>query len=650
MKMAKSYKIGLLLTAFIISFVAFVFCTSGASVLAATPSVASEYFSGTAKEISFSEDAVSAKMVKNSTLEFSNRLVLDNLGFELKTDSNVKKLELSFSTDPFYSNGNKTVNQDGRVEYLDTIDHALVIEFNGNNLTATFNGQSESATLLGNLDVAFKVRDNVVCAYVEGQEIVNAEDAYMVQDFDLCPAENITFKALELIENANETKFLMLSVDQDTTDNTGARKQSFKLNGNDQIDKLAVPMATVNGSAYNDGVIYMKKFVKNTLVVSSFSVFGDISASNLYLSKVNDTDKVWIEDSNSAKALTFTEVGSHQVQIKCSLINYNNMVFKTLDVEVYDNDDVAPTYLSSTDPEYADLYAKYLESVAAATKEYDKELDKEVYIKLGENYQVPSLRELVKDNYISYDNLNKTVYYKTPSNDTASTTGDKIPVNFAGDYTYYVVFSDKDSNAMEVEDFFTVDENDENAIVEGKYFAFVFSFHIEDQSAFTIEGQAKQGTGYVGTQYSATNFKINASDYSETYTLSYNAKRNATSNDEGWVTIIKKADLTDSYDSKEVSAEEVNSINYDGRITFTPHKVGTYRITCEITSDNTSRSAVAETFIGVVDSTEVKPHVPLTTRQIWAIVFLSVGGLCLVGIITLIFIKPKEKTDVEDND
>ena len=155
MKMAKSYKIGLLLTAFIVSLIAFVFCTSGAYVLAATPSVASEYFTGTAKEISFSEDAVSAKMVKNSTLEFSNRVVLDNLGFELKTDSNVKKLELSFSTDPFYSNGNKTVNQDGRVEYLDIIDHSLVIEFNGNNFVAFDNNLSDpinaDKTLFANL-------------------------------------------------------------------------------------------------------------------------------------------------------------------------------------------------------------------------------------------------------------------------------------------------------------------------------------------------------------------------------------------------------------------------------------------------------------------------------------------------------------------
>lgn len=651
MRTAKSYKFVLLLTTLVLSLLAFFVCVPKTSqVFAAKPSNASKYFSGTAQEIAFKDDSVSAKFVKGEELILNNPLAIDNLGLELKIDG-AQTFKLTFTTDSYIASGNEV--EEGKFDTV--IKHQLTLDFNGNAIVATFNGENANATLDGNLDISFNVTDNILKATVEGQEIVNTSSAYKVKDIDLCVASNITFTVAELQDGSANATFNLYTVDQDTTDLTGAKKQSFKLTDSNEVETLALPQVAFSDVFYNyDGKINVKQFNLTTVTMNAYNIFGDIKPSNLKLVKNDQADNIWLEDVENPKSVIFKNLGEQKIDIKCALSDYSSNVLRTLSINVYAEDEEVPVYIDAykdaekTQP--TEEYAAYLKAVEQATKVVDEE-GNESFIKLGSNYTIPSLRNLVRDNYTSYDNLSMTIYYKTPKNNTTVTTGKDIPIDKAGDYSFYVVLSDSSRNAMEKEDFFTANEKDENVIEEkGIYFDFVFKFHIEDTSEFTVTAKKSQGTGYVGTLYTATVFNIDASNYSDSYKLEFNAKKDATSNDSGWVEIIQAKDLNDSYNSDVFTAEEIKSINYNGELSFMPDREGTYRITCRITSDNTARSDEAQCYITVEKTIKVTPYEPLETREIWAIVFLSVGGLCLIGIIALIFIKPKENTNAEDND
>ena len=91
--------------------------------------------------------------------------------------------------------------------------------------------------------------------------------------------------------------------------------------------------------------------------------------------------------------------------------------------------------------------------------------------------------------------------------------------------------------------------------------------------------------------------------------------------------------------------------NTDGKYTFTPVKVGAYKIKCEVSSGTSSsaRYAEGETVISVAEEPSVvKPDNHWFRNNVWSIVFLSVGTLSLIGIIILLFIKPKEEVETDE--
>ena len=638
-----------------LSVLASVFCAFMPSAKATTITDATKYFSGTSQEISFKNDGVNAKLRKNETFVVNNDLALDSLGFEVKVDNAIKTLKITFKTESYFANGNE-ISNDGKVEYLDSFENSLSIGFDGANISGTFNQKPFTATLTENLNVNFKVENNVIKAYVEGEEVFNDYKSYKVADYGVVGAEDFTFEAVDFIGDNTATDLLILSIDQDIDDVNHAKNQTFKLNASNQVETIAIPQIALSKDAYaGDGKIYAKQFKQTTFNLTAYSIFGGLEKASLFLTKNEGFDNVWLENVASPKIVAFKQVGAQKIDVTSNVDGYKK-VLETFEVNVYSADvDGAPTYKKSLADAYAldntvvNEYSEYLKAVERATKEKDAE-GKETFIKIGDNFVVPSLENLVADNKTSFSNLSQTIYYKTPTTDTTATTGREIPIKSAGDYSFYVTFTDQDNNSIDKDMFYKVDEDDENTIIKGDYYDFVFSFHIEEDSGFSIDATKKQGTGYVGTLYTATNFTVNATGYSESYKLFYNAKKDATAEDEGWVRIIQEKELTEDYSNEVITADDVKAISYNGQLSFTPNKVGTYKIECEITSDSTARSAKAECFIQVEEPVVVKPYEPLEAREIWAIVFLSVGGACLIGIVALIFVKPKEKTDAEDDE
>ena len=88
---------------------------------------------------------------------------------------------------------------------------------------------------------------------------------------------------------------------------------------------------------------------------------------------------------------------------------------------------------------------------------------------------------------------------------------------------------------------------------------------------------------------------------------------------------------------------------YDGKYTFTPVKVGAYKIKCHVSSYNAVRSAEAETVVSVAEKpSEVKVPSHWLRDNIWSVIFLSIGTLALIGIVVLLFIKPKEEPETDE--
>ncbi len=116
---------------------------------------------------------------------------------------------------------------------------------------------------------------------------------------------------------------------------------------------------------------------------------------------------------------------------------------------------------------------------------------------------------------------------------------------------------------------------------------------------------------------------------------------------DGWVEIPKASSVTDTkYNKDGYTYNQIKSIGYDGSLSFTPDKVGTYLIKCTATSETTSRSDTGYAIVSITQEPAVV-KVPSNWLQnnVWSVVFLSIGTLCLIGIVVLLCIRPKEETD-----
>lgn len=646
MRTTKSYKIVSLLIAMALSLIAFSLCLGvEKKAFAASAPNASSYFTSTSV-LEFKEDGVGAMFEEEGEISTKHELALDNLGFELKPSADIEELSVTVYTAPYLVAGNVRLNDENEKELVETVEHKLSIAISGSSLTIKFNGETATATLSGNLNVGFKVASKVLYAVVEGTEVFSSKAEYKVYDLDTCIAEEVVFQVVKLASNVTEAELLILSVDQNTADATGKYKQTFKLDADGKLEKQATPYGVIDNSFISpNGQINLRSLYKHTLTLRGLSVLGELKTANLRLTKFDaNDDDIWFENVENPKAVVFKEAGVEKINIETNLSAYEDKVLRTIEINVFEEDTFAPIYNDALVG--SEMYEAYQFAVKEATKV--NEDGKESYISLGEDYKVPSLENFVSDNLSSYANLDATVYYQTPTEEDGSSNDFTIPIDTAGDYFFYVVFEDDDGNAMEKDDFFTIDEDEENEMVKGKYGAFVFYFHIEDDSAFSVEANKALGKGFVGELYSATEFKIDASDFTKTYRLFYNSNKEAKAEDDGWVEIIASKNLKDDYQNPLFTADDIKEIDYNGVLSFTPDREGAYKFICTIVSDTSTRADEAEAVFKVEKPVVVKNYEPLETREILAIVFLSVGGVCLIGIIALIFVKPKEeKVDAE---
>ncbi len=656
MKTAKSYKILFLCVTLVLSMIlAISFLNFGSPVKAATTTVtensATAQFSGVS-DIKYTDGKMVAKVTNGDTVSVKNKLVTDDLAFEVEIPADVTKVTVTLKSDAYYSNGNKKVDAEDATKYTmeKSVVNELFIDLT-DSANIKFNLNSESAQTVSAVNkITFNVVDGVLSATIGDKTSTNADPYFKVAQIEKSVA-SITF-GFE-VKEGKTADFAIKSIDQKASDTEGKYKQSFvmtdKQNGNntEKVIEMARPMVTVEGDFKEFGINSVKVYSGKTynLSFNVYSVFGNVKNSSLF---VKDNDKISLYGvAENKKIVEFGTVGTTEFEVAYK-DNGNDVVVEkyTASVIKQQDDTVAPKY--NLDDNAIQNFKD------ALNKAIKTEIDgKEYSVVLGQKITIPSMKDLITDGETNYSSLKHTVYYNTPDSENQTTTGWNITVNKAGVYKFYVVFADAEGNTMEKDQFYTIDEND-GSFNGQEYEKYLFEFVINADAPLSVSALA-QGKAYVGTKYNAPSFDMATTAYKKTYTLYYNSNVKAdqtvdVENDNNWVAVPVAANTSASTELKGITYDRVKAIGYDGALAFTPDQKGTYAIVCEITSESTATSLSATAFIiADAETVEVKPYDNWAGENVWSIVFLSIGTLCLIAIIALLFVKPKPKTEKVDD-
>ena len=651
MKIAKPYKILALFVVFVISaalFFAFSFTTTAHAEVSG-----SDYFSG--GTVVFNDDKAEITFDSEETaVEISHKLDLEDFAvtFYLPNDmADDETFTAEFTTDSLIKTGNKVA--DG--EFSTTVKNQVVFKKDGLNLTVKFNGGTEKSVTTA-FDPAKPITVYTVTAPTSEYLAVNikydgadiAEQPAVVPngkyyiDATFSLAGNVSFSGalgktfkIESINqkySAGET-FATNKFVQDFVMTAGNADFANKANA-----KAYLPDAFYNYNGNIGAGVYTAIYgYRYTKTVTAYS-FLNVTASEY---KIKDNAAYEVEDDN----VYFTETSANATDLKTVEIKKGSDVVCSYDFYVveYSADDTAPKYNGNVDAR--DSFAAYVKGLVADAKANEKT---EITIEKSK------IASLVEDDYSSFALMTTSVTcWSNNSSDTSSSL--KISLTDSGDFRYIILVTDFSGNAMEKEQFFYQDAEDTNKELKGVYGQdapagignYIFGFTYKDESKLTITvGNA--GTGYKGVSYSCSAFTIDGKDYTANYKLYYSATQ-LTADAEGWTEITPASKATDeSKDYGDFTYDEIQKINYDGTLGFTPDRVGFYKFECKANSTDFIKSEEESVVFEVKEQVKtVKPASQWLKNNVVSVVFLSIGTLSLIGIIVLLFIKPKDEDAVE---
>ena len=288
----------------------------------------------------------------------------------------------------------------------------------------------------------------------------------------------------------------------------------------------------------------------------------------------------------------------------------------------------------------------------------------------------PYFKKYVKSDYFSGEDLTAVVYYKTPGSDSFTKLSYKrFSLSSLGEYEYYVLATDPMGNEMEIDEEWALKS------VGGVYGYYegdgvtvpyvlkvpVFTFSMGNAGP-TVESSASyQDPGYVGTTYTKVNtFTTKGNDVSTEYMLWYNTGDVGTgsfpdtADNPDWRTAAELAGWHE-IGTEDAFNEAKNTIGWadddyetlawnSSSLSFVPAKTGSYVVVCAV-SDSEALTAYNNT--AVISVRGEISRVQIDTVSVWfqnnwrSILFLGIAFLSLVGIVVLLFVKPKEVAETE---
>ena len=641
MRIAKTSKILFVIAAFALS-LSLIFSLTGTANVSADGVSASSYFGGTATS-EFSGGKLSVKAENDETLSVINKLAIDDFQTGFTVGTEVNTVTLTLTSDSYFGAGVLDTAAE-KAETTKSVENVILLDYA--NSEFSLNGGTEKPLSGRNTVLSLSVSANGVLSVTVDGETVSAAD-----DLHKTGGTNRTAAALAFkFATTAESEMTFDYFDQGASDLSGKYKQTFeddKLTG----DGKALPRVALKDAfgAKADGTVNVFNGMKYSLTFTSYSLLGwsnsfKIAANDGF---TNDNAEVWIKESGDEIVVKISDMSASADKTAKFDVKSGDKVIETYTATAFDEtvDTAAPVYVASEQA----LAAYRLAVQEAVMKTYDGDIKR--HIKLGDKMTVPSLKGLVSDgDGTSYDNLKHTVYYRTPTSSTGSTGGWTITVSDAGTYQFFVVFTDEAGNAMEKKDFYETDDNGNNKPDTSPYERCEVPRPAEDDAPIYVYPAASQEKGYLNTQYVFSAFTVEASGYTPVYTLKYSATK-----DGEFKTVIAKSKLPsekEKYTGTDFTYDEISAFAYDGKLTFTPVKAGYYKIECTVSSTKLARSETAET--QVVEITQkpvvVKPDTHWLQNNVWSVVFLSIGTLCLIGIVVLLFIKPKEEVDTDSDE
>ena len=590
------------------------------------------------------------------TTKFQRKLSVSDMGLSFFMAEELSSVNFAFTTNRYFELSSSS-----------TADTNVKVVKDGANLKLLVDGEAAASTVAYNKDTAINLSVKVNDAHyieaafvdVDGNVIGTAgASKAMVEDFDQTIADlavTLTYKDGSDYENTTGVEFVY--IDQKASDTSKKYRQTFALDANNNVTD-AEPIVDLKDTFANfnsDGDIVLAVDKEYTVSYTAYSV-RTTPATKI---EVDDT----VADSNvSNKRVIFNAVGDTTLKV-----THNDVVVAEYDVNVvnpdasYGNEALAKVNAPKYDVSNVDAISAFKDALDKATKkEYtvtndageEETITASIRLGSGQYLTIPSLKDLVSDNLTPYSNLDYTVYWakKDTSTSFSSTSSYRVPVAEAGTYVFFVAFEDEFGNAMSSDLFYK--DNDGVFTTEGcDYANFVFEFTVNDDAPRSVEG-AEQQTWYKGVKNTAVKFTISAASYDTEYSLYYK-------NGETWVEVLAYDEDKDEGYYTDYYAENANgvftdediiAIAYDGSLTFTPVKTGEYKIVCNVFEKNNANRLEGETYISVNEVKVVKPAVQpeltwienLFTNNLGSAIFLIIGTLALIGLVVVLFIKPKE--------
>ena len=170
---------------------------------------------------------------------------------------------------------------------------------------------------------------------------------------------------------------------------------------------------------------------------------------------------------------------------------------------------------------------------------------------------------------------------------------------------------------------------------------FSFNFVVADGPEITISSKVEEG--YIGLAYQDASeyITIVADNESVKYELYYSATKFNEGDD--WASAGVKTVEDNAENVTEVEEYEFNSSSLE----FMPTKAGCYYIVINVADKYGRDTAVTYAIEVNHEFTEVKYDTQFWKYNWVSMMFLGIAVLCLIGIILLIFVKPKEEVEEE---
>lgn len=340
--------------------------------------------------------------------------------------------------------------------------------------------------------------------------------------------------------------------------------------------------------------------------------------------------------------------------------DYSCMKGKTLSFYVVSPENNANTISYNTDSAVINAYAE-----AVVNKAADKEHGANYYYPDFEVEVAGAKKSLINSLLYDVSDLKKTVYYaKSTSSSFTSTTSSYFKLADVGTYKFYVVFEDYAKNSAFVN--LSATDDDGNALYERKVVGGIEGFYDGDNNlvvpvfSFTVsKGKApeitlkKTNNGYFGLEYEVEAFTVvtEGNNSAKKYTL-YFSKNDVSGGISDWNNVGDEIleELTVNNTVIDITDDEDYDFN-SSDLTFTPSEVaGYYYVVCRVSDENGTTAKVCNPIAVKEGFSEVKRAFDVGAffkNNYLSIIFLSIAVLSAIGIVLLIFIKPKEKVEEE---